>query len=264
MCEGCGTHGAVSMEMAAQWTRIIQWPSRIRGLKELTLHPTQFPWITDKKIIQGVGDKSLLSRSCLWLWIRLTSRPQGEAKLMWTTCSAPLWGQVLIQKDEVEPQYPLKCEGMKNPKTYTVYTNLMSLSTDTNVKKVQSSVKWHVYMLNFQVIRVYYVHWVCLQHCMCWHMLGEFSSRAALKQQSHKQTAILSRESTIRLCRTASVLQQAINTESIIAPSGASGQGGQERHHLKGQCLERKQEGQSMMEAQGWKRGRQGGGWELP
>lgn len=99
---------------------------------------------------------------------------------------------------------------------------------------------------------------------MCRHTLGEFSSPAALEQQSHKQTAVLSRESAIRLCRTASVLQQAINTESIIAPKRATGQGGQERHHLKGQRLERKQEGQGMTEAQGWKRGRQGGGCELP
>lgn len=88
---------------------------------------------------------------------------------------------------------------------------------------------------------------------MCVYMLGKFSSSAALEQQSHKQTVVFSRESAIRLCRTASVLQQAINTESIIAPRGATGQGGRERHHLKGQCLERKQEGQGMMEAQGWK-----------
>lgn len=92
------------------------------------------------------------------------------------------------------------------------------------------------------------------------HKLGGFCHCAALEQQSHKQTAVLSRESAIRLCRTASVLQQAINTESIIAPRGAAGQGGRERPHLKGQCLERKQAGQTMMEAQGWKRGRQGGG----
>lgn len=106
------------------------------------------------------------------------------------------------------------------------------------------------------------VQHVCLH--MCRHMLGEFSSRDALEQQSHKQTAVLSRESAIRLCRTASVLQQAINTESIIAPRGATGQGGRERHHLKGQRLERKQEGQSMTEAGGWKWGRQRGGCELP
>lgn len=106
------------------------------------------------------------------------------------------------------------------------------------------------------------VHCVCLQ--MCRNMLGEFSSRAALEQQSHKQTAVLSRESAIRLCRTASVLQQAINTESIIAPTGATGQGGRERHHLKGQRLERKQEG--LEYDGGWRRkwGRQGGGCELP
>lgn len=96
------------------------------------------------------------------------------------------------------------------------------------------------------------------------HMLGELPSRAALEQQSHKQTAVLSRESAISLCRTASVLQQAINTESIIAPRGATGQGGQERHHLKGQSLERKQEGQGMTEAGRMKRERQGGGCELP
>ena len=103
---------------------------------------------------------------------------------------------------------------------------------------------------------------VCVR--LCKQILGELSSRAALEQQSHKQTAVVSRESAIRLCRTASVLQQAINTESIIAPKGATGQGGWERHHLKGQCLERKQEGQAMMEAQRWKQGRQGGGCELP
>lgn len=67
------------------------------------------------------------------------------------------------------------------------------------------------------------------------------------------------------LCnQAASVLQQAINTESIIAPKGATGQGGQERHHPKGQCLERKQEGRGMTEAWGWKQWRQGGGCELP
>ncbi|TNN76980.1 hypothetical protein EYF80_012826 [Liparis tanakae] len=44
---------------------------------------------------------------------------------------------------------------------------------------------------------------------------------------------------------------KAINTESIIAPRGAAGQGGRERPHLKGQRLERKQAGQTMMEAQG-------------
>ncbi|KAK1882633.1 UPF0283 membrane protein [Dissostichus eleginoides] len=43
----------------------------------------------------------------------------------------------------------------------------------------------------------------------------------------------------------------AINTESIIAPRGATGQGGRERHRLKGQRLKRKQEGQIMKEAQG-------------
>lgn len=95
-------------------------------------------------------------------------------------------------------------------------------------------------------------------------MLGGFCSRATLEQQWHKQTAVLSRESAIRLCGAASVLQQAINTESIIAPRGATGQGGRERHHLKGQRPEGKQEGQSVMEAQGWKRGRRGGGCELP
>lgn len=83
------------------------------------------------------------------------------------------------------------------------------------------------------------------------HMLGKFCSRGALEQQSHRQAAVLSRESAIRLCRTASVLQQAINTKSIIAPGGATGQGGRERHHLKGQRLERKQEGQDVMEARG-------------
>lgn len=88
---------------------------------------------------------------------------------------------------------------------------------------------------------------------MCRHMLGKFSSRAALEQQSHKQTAVFSRESAIRLRRTASVLQQAINTESITAPRGATGQGSRERHRLKGQCRERKQEGQSVMETHGWK-----------
>lgn len=95
-------------------------------------------------------------------------------------------------------------------------------------------------------------------------MLGEFYSHTALEQQSCKQTAVLSRECAIRLCRTASVLQQAINTESIIAPRGATGQGGRERHHLKGQCLEKKQEGQCVKEATAWKWGRQGGGCELP
>ncbi|KAJ4929694.1 hypothetical protein JOQ06_018716 [Pogonophryne albipinna] len=40
--------------------------------------------------------------------------------------------------------------------------------------------------------------------------------------------------------------------ESIIAPRGATGQGGRERHRLKGQRLKRKQEGQIMKEAQGW------------
>lgn len=35
---------------------------------------------------------------------------------------------------------------------------------------------------------------------------------------------------------------------SIMAPEGAAGQGGRERHQLKGQCLERKQEGQSRQE----------------
>lgn len=98
----------------------------------------------------------------------------------------------------------------------------------------------------------------CVGLYVCEHMLGWFSSRAALEQRSHKQTSVLPRESAISLCRTASVLQQAINTESIIAPRGATGQGGQERHHLKGQCLERKQEGQGMMEAQGWKWGKTG------
>lgn len=106
------------------------------------------------------------------------------------------------------------------------------------------------------------MHCVCV--CMYRYMLGQFSSHTALKQQSHKQTAVLSRESAIRLCRTASVLQQAINTESIIAPKGATDQGGRERHHLKGQRLERKQEGQGMTEPQRWKQGRQGGGCELP
>lgn len=115
-------------------------------------------------------------------------------------------------------------------------------------------------MLKLQVICVCDVH--CLN--MCRHMLGEFYSRTALEQQSCKQTAVLSGESAIRLCRTASVLQQAINTESIIAPRGATGQGSQERHHLKGQRLERKQEGQCMTEAGAWKWGRQGGGCELP
>lgn len=100
---------------------------------------------------------------------------------------------------------------------------------------------------------------------VCVYMLGKFSNSAALEQQSHKQTAVFSRESAIRLCRTASVLQQAINTESIIAPRGATGRGGRERHRLKGQCLETKLGGgQGMMEAQGWKKGRQGGGCELP
>lgn len=99
---------------------------------------------------------------------------------------------------------------------------------------------------------------------MCRRTQGGFSSRAALEQQSHKQTAVLPRESAISLCRTASVLQQAINTESIIAPRGATGQGGRERHHLKGQRLERKQEGLAVMEAQGWKWERQGGWCELP
>jgi len=117
-------------------------------------------------------------------------------------------------------------------------------------------------MCTLQVICVYHVHCVCLH--MCRHMLGRFSSCAALEQQSHKQTAALSRESAIRLCRTASVLQQAINTESIIAPRGATGQGGRERHRLKGQRLKRKQEGQIMKEAQGCERGREGGGCELP
>lgn len=56
-------------------------------------------------------------------------------------------------------------------------------------------------------------------------MLAEFSSRAALEQQSHKQTAVLSGESAISRRRTASVLQQAINTESITAPGGAAGPG---------------------------------------
>ena len=109
---------------------------------------------------------------------------------------------------------------------------------------------------------MYYLHCVC-KH-MCRYIQGGFFSRAALEQQSHKQTAVLPRESTISLPRTASVLQQAINTESIMAPRGAAGQGRWERHHLKGQCLQRKQERQGMMEAQGWKQGRQGGGCELP
>lgn len=61
---------------------------------------------------------------------------------------------------------------------------------------------------------------------MCVYMLGKFSNSAALEQQSHKQTAVFSRESAISLCRTASVLQQAINTESITAPRGATGRGG--------------------------------------
>lgn len=144
--------------------------------------------------------------------------------------------------------------------TYTVLqhqNNPTSPSTDANLKKVQSSATArHLSMLKLQVICVYHVHRVCLH--MCGHMLSVFSSHAALEQQSHKQTAVLSRESAIRLCRTASVLQQAINTESIIAPRGATGQGGRERHHLKGQRLERKQEGQSMTEAGGWKRGKTG------
>lgn len=100
-------------------------------------------------------------------------------------------------------------------------------------------------------------------YAVCFYMLGKYFSSAALDQQPHKQTAVFSRESAIRLCRTASVLQQAINTESIIAPWGATSQGGRERQRLKGQCLEKKQVGQGMMEAQGWKKERQGGGCEL-
>lgn len=89
-----------------------------------------------------------------------------------------------------------------------------------------------------QFLLITCVDYICLHRIR--HMLGEFCSHAALEQQSHRQTALLSRESAIRLCRTASVLQQAINTESIIAPRGATGQGDRERHHLKGQSLERK------------------------
>lgn len=99
---------------------------------------------------------------------------------------------------------------------------------------------------------------------VCRHMLGESHSHRALEQQSCKQTAVLSWESAIRRCRNASVLQQAINTESIIAPRGPTGQGGWGRHHLKGQRWERKQEGQWMTEAEACKWGRQGGGRELP
>lgn len=97
--------------------------------------------------------------------------------------------------------------------------------------------------------------------CVCRHKYryeqGGFPSSTALEQQSHKQTAVLSGESAISLSRAASVLQQAINTESIIAPEGAAGQGGQKRHHLKGQCLQKKQEGQGIMGTQGCTRVRQ-------
>lgn len=70
----------------------------------------------------------------------------------------------------------------------------MSLSIDRNLMAVQSSVTVYLYM---QVICVYCLHYICLH--MCRHMPGEFSSRAALEQQSHKQTAVLSRDSAIRL-----------------------------------------------------------------
>lgn len=49
-----------------------------------------------------------------------------------------------------------------------------------------------------------------------------------------------------------------------MAPEGAAGQGGRERHQLKGQCLERKQEGQSRQELKDEGSEDRGGGCELP
>ncbi len=200
---------------------------------------------------------------------------KGRASMTWTMSSATLWGQALAKGRSKNKYLNIhsNVQKWKNPCGWDI-PNLHSVAPSHrfNVSlhrqkfqgsSLSSNKVRNLYIFKLQVISVCEM---CTRVCVhTWRrMLGEFYSRAALEQQSHKQTAALSRESAIRLCRTASVLQQAINTESIIAPRGATGQGGRERHHPKGQRLERKQEGPSMTEAGGCKWGRQGGGCELP
>lgn len=144
-------------------------------------------------------------------------------------CAAP---PILTCCDLLPAPGNLEKERKPNDMEKHMGANLLSLPHRQNPTQNMSSITWtwNFHMWKLLVICVLCVPGSCTcVRCATECMLSEFARPGALEQQSHKQTAVLSRESAIRRCRTASVLQQAINTESIIAPRGATGQGDREK-----------------------------------